>query len=68
MIVGGVGEGAGVFVSDGVMLGVGDLDAVSVMRGVRVGVMVGVNVGVMEDVGVGGSNRVGVSNTSGGYS
>jgi hypothetical protein len=70
MTVGGVGDGIGVSVGRGVVVGgagVGDKVAVPVGRGVRVGL--GVSVGVDVRVGVrdGARTRVGVMSASIGY-
>ena len=65
MIVGGVGDGNGVFVGG---RGVGDREAVSVGRGVRDGPGVLEGIGVLEGVAVGGKSGVGVRSASAGYS
>ena len=70
MIVGGVGEGKGVFVGNGVFVGgagVGERDGVYVIRGVRVGSRVSVGVDVRVGVRDGARTRVGVISASIGY-
>ena len=63
MIVGGVGEGNGVFVGG---RSVGVNEAVSVAGGVRDGPGVSVGMGVLDDVAVGGKSGVGVRSASAG--
>jgi hypothetical protein len=63
MIVGGVGVGKGVFVGG---LGVGDLEAVRVARGVRDGPGVLDGIGVFDGVALGGRSGVAVIRASAG--